>query len=111
LFDYRKINTITIKDVSPLPRITTILKDTIGAILFSKFDLQEGYYNVRVEEELQDILAFKTTEGLYAPIVMPFGPTNCPAVMQKFINHVFQPLYNEYGSQFKNYMDDCSIFT
>jgi len=64
-----------------------------------------------VEEESQDILAFKTTEGLYAPTVMPFGPTNCPAVMQKFINHVFQPLYNKYGSQFKNYMDDCGIFT
>jgi hypothetical protein len=51
LFDYQKINTITVKDVSPLPRINTILEDTIGTILFSKFDLQEGYYNVAVEEE------------------------------------------------------------
>jgi hypothetical protein len=111
LFDYRKINAITIKDVSPLPRITTILEDTVGVILFSKFDLREGYYNVAVEEESQDILAFKTTDGLYVPRVMPFGPTNCPAVMQKFMNHVFRPLYNRYGPQFKNYMDDCSIFT
>ena len=82
LFNYRKINAITVKDVSPLPRINTILKDTIGATLFSKFDLREGYYNVAVEEESQDILAFKTTEGLYAPMVM---------------NHVFQPLYDAYG--------------
>jgi len=111
LFNYRKINAITIKDVSPLPRITTILEDTIGAVLFSKFDLREGYYNVAIEEESQDILAFKTTEGLYAPTVMPFGPTNCPAVMQKFMNHVFQPLYDQYGPHFKNYMDDCGIFT
>jgi hypothetical protein len=51
LFDYRKINAITIKDVSPLPRITMILEDTVGAVLFSKFDLREGYYNVAVEEE------------------------------------------------------------
>jgi hypothetical protein len=100
-----------IKDVSPLPRITTILEDTVGAILFSKFNLREGYYNVVVEEESQDILAFKTTDGLYAPRVMPFGPTNCPAVMQKFMNHVFRPLYDQYGPQFKNYMDDCGIFT
>jgi len=111
LFDYRKINAITIKDVSPLPQITTILEDTIGAVLFSKFDLQEGYYNVAVEEESQDILAFKTTNGLYASCVMPFGPTNCPAVMQKFMNHVFRPLYDQYGPWFKNYMDNCSIFT
>jgi hypothetical protein len=111
LFDYRKINAITIKDVSPLPQITTILEDTVGAILFSKFDLREGYYNVMVEEESQDILAFKTMDGLYAPRVMPFGPTNCPAVMQKFMNHVFRPLYDRYGPRFKNYMDDCGIFT
>jgi hypothetical protein len=71
-----------------------ILEDMVGAILFSKFNLCKGYYNVAVEEELQDILAFKTTDRLYAPRVMPFGPTNCPAVMQKFMNHMFRPLYD-----------------
>jgi hypothetical protein len=88
-----------------------ILKDIVGVILFSKFDLREGYYNVAVKEELQDILAFKTIDQLYAPRVMPFGPTNCPAVMQKFMNYMFRPLYDQYGPRFKNYMDDCSIFT
>ena len=89
LFDYQKINTVMIKDISPLPCITTILKDMVGATLFSKFDLCKGYYNVAVEEESQDILAFKMTQGLYMPTVMPFGPTKCPAMMQKFINHIF----------------------
>ena len=111
LFDYRKINAITVKDISPLPHITIILEAMVSVVLFSKFDLHEGYYNVAVEEGLQDILAFKMTNGLYASIVMPFGPTNCPTVMQKVINHVFQPLYNQYGPRFKNYMEDCSIFT
>jgi hypothetical protein len=56
-------------------------------------------------------LAFKTTEGLYAPTIMPFGPTNCPATMQQFINHVFAPLYTKYNHRFKNYMNDCLIAT
>src|SRR5216684_2173947 len=102
---------IIIKDISPLPRITIILKDTVGAVLFSKSNLHKGYYNVAVKEESQDILTFKTTNRLYTPIVMPFRPTNCPTIMQKFINHVFQPLYNHYRPRFKNYMDDCRIFT
>jgi hypothetical protein len=51
LFDYRKINAIIIKAISMLPQITTILEDTVGAVLFSKFDLCEGYYNVAVKEE------------------------------------------------------------
>ena len=50
-------------------------------------------------------------QGLYAPMVMPLGPTDCPAMMQHFINHVFAPLYAKYHHQFKNYMDDCLIAT
>jgi len=82
LFDYWKLNTITIKNVSPLPRIDTIMEDVAGMVCFSSFDLQEGYYNLAVKEESQDLLAFKMTQGLYAPMVMPFGPTNCLAAMQ-----------------------------
>jgi hypothetical protein len=67
LFDYRKINVITVKDISPLPRIDTLLEDTAGCELFTVCDLCEGYYNVAVKEESQDLLAFKTTIGLYTP--------------------------------------------
>ena len=42
---------------------------------------------------------------------MPFGPTNCPATMQRFMNHVFAPLYAKYNHRFKNYMDNCLIAT
>ena len=100
-----------VKDMMPLPRIDTIIEDTKGTILFSKFNLCEGYYNIRNSEQSEDILAFKTTQGLYTPIIMPFGPTNCPAIMQRFINHVFKPLYDHYGPQFKNYIDNCGILT
>jgi hypothetical protein len=110
LFDYRKLNAITVKDVSPLPRIDTIIEDIVGMVKFSAFDLQ-GYYNLAVEEESQDLLTFKTMTGLYAPTVMPFGPMNCPAAMQWFMNHVFAPLYARYNHRFKNYMDDCLIAT
>jgi hypothetical protein len=82
LFDYQKLNAITVKDVSPLPRINTIIEDIAGMTKFSAFNLWEGYYNLAVKEESQDLLAFKTTQGLYAPTIIPFGPTNCPAVMQ-----------------------------
>ena len=82
LFDYRKLNAIMIKDVSPLPQIDTIIKDIARMICFSTFDLREGYYNLHVDEQSEDLLAFKTTQGLYAPTIMPFGPTNCPAAMQ-----------------------------
>ncbi len=42
---------------------------------------------------------------------MPFSPTNAPACMQWFMNHIFAPLYNKYPNYFKNYMNDCPIMT
>jgi hypothetical protein len=43
IFDYRKINAITVKDIFPLPRIDTIIEGIRGMILFSKFNLCNGY--------------------------------------------------------------------
>jgi hypothetical protein len=80
-------------------------------VLFSKFDLCNGYWNIRNSEETEDLMAFKMTRGLYAPRVMSFGPTNAPACMQRFMNHIFQPLRDRYPGHFENYMDDCSVVT
>jgi len=111
IFNYRKINAITVKDVFPLPRIDTIIEGMRGMVLFSKFDLCNGYWNIRNSEETEDLMAFKTTRGLYAPRVMSFGPTNAPTCMQRFMNHIFQPLRDHYPGCFENYMDDCSVVT
>jgi hypothetical protein len=111
IFNYRKINAITIKDVFPLPRIDTIIEGMHGMVLCSKFNLCNGYWNIRNREETEDLMAFKMTRGLYAPRVMSFGPTNAPTCMQRFMNHIFQPLRDRYPGCFKNYMDDCSVVT
>jgi hypothetical protein len=87
------------------------MEDVSEMVLFSHFNLQKGYYNLAVEEESQDLLAFKTMTGLYTLTVMPFRPTNCSAAMQCFMNHIFTPLYAKYNHRFKNYMDDCLIAT
>ena len=111
IFDYQKINTITIKDTFPLLCIDTIIEEAQNKVKFSVLDLCNGYWNVQNSEASEDILVFKTTRGLYSPLVMPFGPTNAPACMQHFMNHIFAPLCNKYPNYFENYMDDCSIMT
>src|SRR6266853_1161858 len=111
IFNYQKINVITVKDTFPLPYIDTIIEGARNKVKFSVLDLCNGYWNVQNSEASEDILAFKTTRGLYSPLVMPCGPTNAPACMQCFMNHIFAPLCNKYPSYFKNYMDDCSIMT
>jgi hypothetical protein len=92
IFNYWKINAIMVKDIFPLPHIDTIIKGMQGMVLFSKFDLCNGYWNIQNSDETEDLMAFKTTRGLYTPRVMSFGPTNALACMQCFMNHIFQPL-------------------
>jgi len=109
IFDYWKINAITVKDTFPLPCIDTIIEGAQNKVKFSVLDLCNSYWNVQNSEALKDILAFKTTKGLYSPLVMPFGPTNALTCMQHFMNHIFALLHNKYPSYFKNYIDNCSI--
>jgi hypothetical protein len=98
IFNYQKVNAITVKDVFPLPQIDTIIEGMCRMVLFSKFDLCNGYWNIRNSEEMKDLMAFKMTRGLYTPRVMSFGPTNAPACMQRLMNHIFQPLRDRYPS-------------
>jgi len=40
--DYRKLNEYTVLDVTPLPKISSILEELRGKSLFSKFDIRAG---------------------------------------------------------------------
>jgi hypothetical protein len=54
----------------------------------TKFDIQDGYYNIKIKPEDRWKAAFKTPFGLFEPNVMPFGLTNTPAAFQKFMDHI-----------------------
>ncbi|KAF9802637.1 hypothetical protein IEO21_09853 [Rhodonia placenta] len=47
--DYRRLNAITIKNRYPLPLIAKMVDKLRGATLFTKFDVQWGYNNIRIK--------------------------------------------------------------
>jgi predicted aspartyl protease len=96
LFDYQCVNTHTIKDVYPLPRIDYLFDQLHGMSLMNKFNVRDGYYNIQIKPELWWIAAFKTPYGLYEPNVIPFGLCNAPAVFQHFMDRIFGPLKKKY---------------
>jgi len=80
--DYRQLNEITIKDRMPLPLIGESLDQLSSATIYTKLDIQDAYYHLRIAAGDEWKTAFQTWYGLYEYCIMPFGLTNAPASFQ-----------------------------
>jgi len=74
--NYRQLNSITKKDRYPLPLISKIQDRIKNAQIFTKIDLKWVYHQIRIKEGNKWKRAFKTSKGLFKPIVLQFGFTN-----------------------------------
>ena len=77
--DYRKLNSMTVKNKYPLPLIPELIDKLKDSTCFTKLDVRWGYNNIRIKEGDECKAAFRTNRGLFEPMVMFFGLTNSPA--------------------------------
>ena len=105
--DFRALNKIMVKNRYPLPHIDDFLDQLKYANYFTKLDLLSGYHQVRIAEEDIWKTAFKTRQGLYEWLVMPFRLTNAPATFMRVMNDALRQFLDDF---IIFYLDDIFIF-
>ena len=106
--DYRQLNTITIKDSFPLPRIDESLEAMEGARYFSSLDLSHGYFQVTMHPDSIPLTAFRVPWGLFEFQRMPQGLCNSPSTFQRTMELIFGDMN---FTQLILYLDDILVFS
>ena len=86
--DYRRLNTATVDDRYPVPRLQDFTAKLAGKTIFSKIDLVRGYHQVPVAENDIQKTAVVTPFGLYEFLRMPFGLKNAAQAFQRLMDTV-----------------------
>lgn len=107
--DFRKVNSLTKKDVYPLPHMSGLLDQLRSCRYLSKIDLAQAYHQIPLAPQSREITAFIVLgRGLFQFKRLPYGLCGAPATFQRLLDRIITP---ELAPACFAYLDDIIIAT
>ena len=107
--NFRRLNSLRVKDSHPLPHICETLETLAGAAHYTTIDMNSGFWQVLMDDESKQYTAFTLgSMGLYECKSMPFGLCNTPPTFQRLMLNCLGELNLTYCLI---HLDDVIIFS
>jgi hypothetical protein len=91
----------------PIPNRKDFVNRLSEALVFSKFDMKSGFWQIQIDDRDRYKTAFTTPFGHYEWNVMPFGLKNAPSEFQRIMNDIL----NSFSHFAIVYIDDVLIYS
>lgn len=91
-----------------MPHIDVLLDTIVDAKVYTTFDLEQGYHQLRITNDDQEKTAFVTQYSQCQRILMPFGLTSALSSFQRLLNYILKSHENPIALV---YLDDVLTFS
>ncbi len=105
--NYRDLNAITVKNRYSLSLISETLNRLSRAKIFTKLNIISAFNRLRIKEEDEALIIFRTRFELFKYLVMLFDLCNESVSFQKYINNTLREHLNKFCTA---YLNDILIY-